>query len=79
MAGVRTTTGRQASTGGGPASGRTSIGMPIGTPPGPGDDDAFAAMAYARPSSTQSTTQKPMRNSLPSGNGPSLTAGAPSS
>jgi hypothetical protein len=54
----------QASTCGGPATGLISIGIQIGVPPGPCDDDAFAAMAYARSWLSHSTIQKPMRNSL---------------
>src|SRR5215471_8964433 len=58
--------------GGALITGRTSIGMFNGAPPGPGAADTLAAIAYARSGLSTSTIQKPARNSLDSGNTPSV-------
>ena len=63
--------------GGALITGRTSIGMFNAAPPGPGAADAWAAIAYARSGVSTSTIQKPARNSLDSGNTPSV-MGVPS-
>ena len=58
---------RHMSTGGALITSRTSIGMFSGTPPLPGAADARAAISYARSLLSQSTIQKPARNSFASG------------
>src|SRR5690349_363021 len=55
---------RHASTGGALITCRTSIGMISGAPPGPGADEAFAAISYARSGRSTSTIQYPARNSF---------------
>ena len=54
---------------------RTSMTCWIGTPPTPGEADAFAAISIARSSLSTSTIQKPARNSFDSANGPSVMTG----
>src|SRR5439155_4410398 len=64
---------RYSISGGGPLIiGRTSMGMFKGFPPGPGAADTFAAIAQARSGISTSTIQYPARNSLLSGNMPSV-------
>lgn len=58
--------------GGALITGRTSMGTFSGAPPGPGAADAFAAIAWARSGVSTSTIQNPARNSLDSGNTPSV-------
>src|SRR5258708_27364113 len=63
----------QISSSGGPLMiGRTSMFMFSGSPPGPGAADARAAIANARAAVSTSTIQNPARNSLDSGNTPSV-------
>jgi len=47
--------------------GRTSMGVPVGLPPGPGAAEVRAAISMARCSLSTSTIQNPARYSLASG------------
>ena len=55
--GVQRRRGHSSSSGGPLITCRTSIGMFIGVPPGPGAADALAAIAYARSGLSTSTIQ----------------------
>src|SRR5690606_27694440 len=68
---------RHAVVSGAASTGCTSIGMFSGAPPCPGAADMTAAISIARSALSTSTIRYPARNSLDSGNGPSVTAGNP--